>query len=375
MRTLFRKERGFTLVELLVVIAIIGILVALLLPAVQSAREAARRMQCQNNLKQLALACHTYHDQQKALPIGISFVKNNFPPNAADGGWPYATAHTRDDYGPNWIIRCLPFMDGQALYDSFDFRVSLAIPQGNPVIAGKNNATARAVRLGGLICPTDQNTEQVFNSFTPSTEGENWARGNYAANGHLDFTHETFDAAGRDIHGQAKGWSNPAKQGMMAVETSLALGDIQDGASNTMMIGEIRVGLNERDRRGVWAMPQAGASSLYKMGLDGDANGPNNCVSASDDIEDCAQFTAGQESQYAVECMTCWQSCDMSMQSTPRSRHPGGIYCATGDASVHFVTNQVEAGESAAFPKIYSAWDRFCTSNDGFALDMKKIFQ
>src|SRR5690349_22458600 len=102
-------RRAFTLVELLVVIAIIGILVALLLPAVQSAREAARRMQCQNNLKQLGLALHNYHDTNQSFPPCMSFDKD------------VSDISNTPNYRANWVIRILPFCEQQNLYNAFDF--------------------------------------------------------------------------------------------------------------------------------------------------------------------------------------------------------------------------------------------------------------
>ena len=103
------RRKGFTLVELLVVIAIIGILVALLLPAVQAAREAARRMSCQNNLKQLGIALHNYHDTNKKFPAGMQFYGPGN--NSADRG---------KNYRANWIIAILPYFEQQPLYDTLN---------------------------------------------------------------------------------------------------------------------------------------------------------------------------------------------------------------------------------------------------------------
>ena len=112
-----RTARAFTLVELLVVIAIIGILVALLLPAIQTAREAARRTQCSNNLKQMGLAAHNYHD-----------TFNCFPPGAITDG-PCCGAKSRI----NWAIALLPYMEQSTLYDDYDHDANNEDPSNDPV--------------------------------------------------------------------------------------------------------------------------------------------------------------------------------------------------------------------------------------------------
>ena len=123
--TIHHPRSGFTLVELLVVIAIIGILIALLLPAVQSAREAARRMQCSNNLKQIGLALHNYHTTHRSLPYGA-----NFP----------------SGYGGTWAAMILSFLEQQNVYDQFDF--------SKPIGHADNLPAARTV-ISSYICPSD----------------------------------------------------------------------------------------------------------------------------------------------------------------------------------------------------------------------------
>ncbi len=125
-------RRGFTLVELLVVIAIIGILVALLLPAVQAARESARRAQCQNNLKQIGLGLLNYHDSYKALPFGA--------PSKFGLG-----------VGGTWAAHLLPYIEEQNVYSALDFKVSLSDPK---------NRTAVTTVIATFVCPTDQTAGQ-----------------------------------------------------------------------------------------------------------------------------------------------------------------------------------------------------------------------
>ena len=137
-RTFRSKRRGFTLVELLVVIAIIGILVALLLPAVQAAREAARRIQCMNHLKQLGLAAQSHHGAKASFPLGLEMMPG------------------LDSTRATFFIRLLPYMEEKALYIQWDFKV----PAKN---VGTSQATSRAATpMPNLICPSDQFKENPF---------------------------------------------------------------------------------------------------------------------------------------------------------------------------------------------------------------------
>ena len=158
MRTMQRSERGFTLVELLVVIAIIGILVALLLPAVQAAREAARRNQCLNNVKQLALALHNHHDVNNSFPLVStrpwSTVDNNGSTNTA------ATIYSDDD-GYSWLVKLLPFMEQTPLYDRITKetnRFSANAFANTNTLSGNANAADEVafweVEMPDLMCPS-----------------------------------------------------------------------------------------------------------------------------------------------------------------------------------------------------------------------------
>ncbi len=346
MSTKLVRRRGFTLVELLVVIAIIGILIALLLPAVQSAREAARRTQCMNNVKQLALALHNYHDQQKSLPPAYQF----------DKGEQYDVS---DKFRPNWIMLCLPFMEQQALLNSFDLTQFVSSPK---------NMAPRGVVIPGMLCPSDGNNRVKFVG-RGTSEGGNWARGNYGVQGEISY-------------GTNSAFKNSSLGGLMGWNGALKLGEILDGTSNTLMVTELRAGVNENDRRGTWAMGVPGASATMANGRDSDANGPNPCNDASDDIEDCTGLTSNPGTAALIaDCMGCWSGCT-NHQATTRSRHPGGVMCATADASVHFISDNIDSGgvwacsgqaeNFTACPM--SVWDRFCVASDGVALDMSKVF-
>jgi len=155
---------GFTLVELLVVIAIIGILIALLLPAVQAAREAARRASCTNNLKQLGIAIHNYHDIYQRLPMPHWLDESN-----NSNGVPYMGGNTIQNNRGGPIVRCLPFLEQKAVYDLIDFRFG---GLNNRIINMGNNKpfALSSTFVPTLVCPSDNR---------PQLSAANWADGNY----------------------------------------------------------------------------------------------------------------------------------------------------------------------------------------------------
>ncbi|MHB8971040.1 MAG: DUF1559 family PulG-like putative transporter [Pirellulaceae bacterium] len=201
----WRRRHGFTLVELLVVIAIIGVLVALLLPAVQAAREAARRMQCSNNLKQLGLSLHNYHDVHKSFPARAVFgAANTGPPKL-----PYH--HT-------WIMAILPFIEQQPLYDSVNKRMPV---WGQPIVG---------TRLPAIHCPSDSTAPQDP-TFSTNIEWTNYA------------VPTAWDWYGRNsrVVNMTEGApvNNCDSAGMFIADKSARIGDIRDGTSNVLMIAEV----------------------------------------------------------------------------------------------------------------------------------------
>ncbi|WP_168205070.1 DUF1559 domain-containing protein [Bythopirellula goksoeyrii] len=317
-----RQVIGFTLVELLVVIAIIGVLVALLLPAVQAARESARRMHCANNLRNIGLALLNYHSSHKSFPPAITLLpRDELPVGTQNNATGNGTA-----LRPNWAILLLPFLEQQSLYDSF----VLKDPSGNSLyIKDDLNRVPRSTELEIMMCPSDDG-HQTHYGLTPV--GFDWARGNYAINSMQGFAPR-----------YKTDWEEPSWRGISGVNTGLRIAQIVDGTSNTLLLGEIRVGLSESDPRGTWALGWCGSSVLcrHATNLTG---GPNTCQTGVDDIFGAGKIQADVGiARLEAECMTVFASASSSAQTATRSRHVGGINATMADGSTRFISDYIEA--------------------------------
>ena len=372
-----RFTKGFTLVELLVVIAIIGVLVALLLPAVQAAREAARRMQCANNNKNLALAVQNYHDSFGKFPAAVSTRECEGDSILSD----------RFVYN-NWAIKILPYMEYQSLYDQFEF-VQFGITGSDDRIMyyerddpqkGAINKNLRGTEIQLMLCPSDVGLGSPFEG----SEG-NWARGNYGLNAFQfwpnKWIHEAMAGGCGGAPHASEPWidQNIGMGGVNGPEMSIA--KIQDGSSNTIMLAEMRVGLSPQDRRGVWAMGMCGSNFHCRH-----ASLPiNSCGGFDDDVYGVRDIIndIGQDT-LAAECMSADPGVDASGQSVVRSNHPGGAHVAMADGSVQFLSDFIEVGElsiagwigdgdpDAIDPEVFGIWPRLNVASDGFIVNISE---
>lgn len=303
-----RPRRGFTLVELLVVIAIIGILVALLLPAVQAARESARRMHCGNNLKQIGLALHNYHDVHKSLPFGSPGNKP-LTPN-------YRTAGT-------WAAFILPYIEGQSQFNQFNFNKSMFDP-----------ANAQAVQqiVTVYICPSDGSADDAIlpnraggsGYDNPATAQGAWYLGSMGPT-HMDNCQYCIDTTPSLTNPCCQGYNfgSSAGGGMPAgvfagvfgrYPKSIRFRDIRDGLSKTLAVGETL------PRQCSWNSAFAPNFSTTSTNL------PFNIFESDSALDPTGP---NYPSTYARACGF-------------KSRHPGGVNFAMCDGSVHFIGDEAD---------------------------------
>ncbi len=338
-------KRGFTLVELLVVIAIIGILIGMLLPAVQQVRGAARRISCANNLRNLVLAAHNYESALKRLPVGLQVAQAGSPKNLYNASLFRASHESgKPEIGPNWAVFLLPYLEQANLADSIDIGSYM-----------KSNGLDQSWRAIGessipiLLCPSDSNNETPF-----EYDGKRWARGNYAANAGPAWY--TWSVGGKSWNGSASddgspepywyqgaSWAPAQTRGNAAPVMSINYGarfvDITDGMSSTIMFAEVRAGVSDQDLRGTWSLGVAGASVVAANSI-GDSIGPNDRQVESDDIENCSSFWTPELGPR--EKMGCAQGNWYNWQAQSRSMHSGGVLISLCDGSTQFIADSID---------------------------------
>lgn len=320
------SRRGFTLVELLVVIAIIGILVALLLPAVQAAREAARRMSCSNNLKQLGLAVHNYADTYKQFPTSGIFNSTANSNNA------YTWTNTNKG---SWFTKLLPFIEQQPLYDQLDFTIAAPSPNrfDEQLINGRR---LYAYEIPGGVCPSSAHPMHNGNTITGRFLGD------YAVNIGSQYVDHTggpgamqchppgWSSTGTDNHGNSDdsiGISGVFANGTFAAKFA----EITDGTSNVLCISEVLPQSCNWQLNG-W---QYFDRSMFYTTI-----GINYPVM---DAWGEPQLTQVQyDAQYGSRKISNCQSRAQISACGPRSKHPGGCQVVLCDASVQFLSETMD---------------------------------
>jgi prepilin-type N-terminal cleavage/methylation domain-containing protein/prepilin-type processing-associated H-X9-DG protein len=330
-------SRGFTLIELLVVIAIIAVLIALLLPAVQSAREAARRAQCVNNLKQLALACHNYESSQGSFPMGNRAFADLNQANAC-----------ADYYGYSAFAYVLPFMEQGAGYASYNFNVK---GDNNPAFAITSpNLTAGQQLISSYVCPSDKPLTGLDPTtyHTPRNQSSYGMSRGQQENIYFNWAVAAFPDTGQPYY-QACNYGGG--DGMFGPESSVKISSVTDGTSNTFFFGEMSQFKNEPPNSGfyfsnvvgAWADASfftggvritGGAFVVPKLNAPADATGTlfSACFASPVQPPDWID---------PVKNASGLQSCILLGQWGFRSFHPGGANFAFADGSVKFIKDSV----------------------------------
>lgn len=356
------RRKAFTLIELLVVIAIIAILVALLLPAVQQAREAARRTQCKNNLKQFGLALHNYHDVFNAFPPAKGGTDGYGNTNRLDGNYQRRTG----------VIALLPYLEQTALYSQIDAgnpTTSPPIPPGGPA-PWSGTAPAPAIytqRISFFSCPTDPG---IIAARGTCSYGFN--RGDFLG---------TSSGNGRDAQDVS---------GLFAWRRTYNLRDCTDGTSNTIAMGErvqANFGLNGK------ATPTVKEGIIVNVGAI--TTNPGACVAAAALIRAGDRYTSGATVKGRFSSIWCDGQPEINSFYTviapngpscindgntnadgavgvfpPSSMHTGGVQVVLADGSVRFISENIDTGNLGVATTIgsrspYGVWGALGTKSGG----------
>jgi prepilin-type N-terminal cleavage/methylation domain-containing protein/prepilin-type processing-associated H-X9-DG protein len=316
-------QTGFTLIELLVVIAIIAVLIALLLPAVQAAREAARRIQCVNNMKQLGLAINNYHD-----------ISNSFPPGriwtpSSTQAFPTILAGVQNT---PWFVLMLPQFEQQTLSNAFNFSLGSEGPNEPFPLGFLANSTVESNKVGLFQCPSDN--INTYNFPPPLNVGPLavavLTRGNYAA------------AWGNTNWGQGQSsesiLTTPYLQSAFGHLGRITFASATDGSSNTVFMSEVLQGTAGDVRGLMWSVGAGSSSFNSRFTPNGliDLLGQFNGFDQLGDSGSCVN-----DPVHGLPCASQTNHGNNTAFAASRSRHPGGVNTLFGDGSVHFVKNSI----------------------------------
>lgn len=318
-----RKRIAFTLVELLIVVAIIGILIAMLLPAVGNVREAARRTQCSNNLKQLGLALHAYHETRGRFPDGAVHEP------------PYSFGARKVGNHGSFLVYLLPFIEQDNVYDACDFEGDTAFDSTLP-----DGQKVHELWIETFQCPSDPDRQyhKDGNPLYPSTNGLSLATANYGASmGNQAFAPCSFGAnmfgTGPASHGHDE-TGNLISGVFSHTAWAARIEDIKDGSSNTIALGEVLPKCSWHAQDGWMHVNSMWFATTCPINY-------NNCPNEPNYDATCAAPNA-------------W-SCDMGF----KSRHAGGAYFVFADGSVHWLEENID----------YTNYQRLGDRRDGEVID------
>jgi prepilin-type N-terminal cleavage/methylation domain-containing protein len=329
---------GFTLVELLVVIAIIGTLIALLLPAVQAAREAARRAQCANNFKQIGIAMHLHHEALGHLPAGHFWPKSPDPPGFSGRANGSGSQAVLDSGGSEatWITFLLNYCEEVNLQNKIDWTRGFGFSSYG---ANHPNELVTGASPTMFICPS--------NGRQPKYSAADYARGNYVANNGIGPMQESvydpsFPVPGRRFIPDTSTVIDP---GTFYLNSDLALASFRDGTSHTVLVSELIVVENALDFRGVMHYPEG---PLYQHNRT-----PND--KTPDEIRSQYGQIVGYKGTSDAPCEIFFNGWgDRRLTQIARSYHPGVVGLLMGDGSVHFVADEIDLNvwKAASSPKM-----------------------
>jgi len=335
------RRAGFTLVELLVVIAIIGVLIALLLPAVQQARESARRMQCSNRMKQVGLALHNYHDTHSAFPT----LRMQVAPSR-----------------PSGFVALLPYIEQRAVYER-------ASDAATPFGTSDWNPAEQNTLIPELLCPSDPYWSSRASVGGRKPRSYHFCVGDSIRNNHID---------------------SSSQRGMFVMEANLSFKDLVDGTSNTLALSEVVVGPNSITRTmkgnvavtpGMNTNPASPADCWAARGINGEVDAAVP-VTAESYVHRApgSRWAEGRVffSGFSTVLPPNSPRCTIAHNDgswgvwTPSSFHPGGVICGRADGSTQFVPETIDSGDPTATEVTdgrspYGVWGALGSINGGEA--------